>query len=76
MPTIVSITNTYPDRRSVTVVTVDSPDPTRNLTGWWEDKVFPHTGDGHGQRQYAIHTAIIMSSDVIGMVGRTFEWDG
>lgn len=86
MPTIVSITNTYPDREATVTVTVDSPQlplgvvapdtPASALEDWWNDVVSPHTGDGNGEHQRAMYTATVMSSDVPGLVGRTNVWDG
>ena len=79
MPTIVMIENTYADRSNTETVTVESPNPvapftTDDLEDWWEDKVFPHTGDGGGG--YAVYTATVMSSDVPGLVGLTWSWEG
>ncbi|MFD7161409.1 hypothetical protein ACFV9C_42960 [Kribbella sp. NPDC059898] len=76
--TIASIENFYPDRQSWAYVVVECPaDLTpEGIEDWWEDVVFPHTGDGRGQREYAIYTATVMVSDLPELAGLVCEWDG
>lgn len=77
MSTQVRITNTYPDRSNAVTVTVQSPWTWPDgLEGWWEDTVFPHTGDGRGASQYAIYSAEVTDSDVPDLIGAKYEWDG
>ena len=74
MPTIVSITNVYADRKNESIATVESPTDVRQLDDWWYDVVFPLTGDGKGG--YSVTRALVVSSDVLGLPGKTFEWEG
>jgi hypothetical protein len=78
MPTQVIITNTYPDRSNTETVTVPDPESLspEDLEDWWEEEVFPHTGDGRGSNDYAVYTATVTESDVPGLVGKWNEWDG
>lgn len=78
--TIVSIENYYADRQNVSEgIEVESPTDLspRGLEDWWEDVVFPHTGDGLGEHQDAVYVATVVSSDVPGLsVGTSYEWGG
>lgn len=78
MSTQVRITNTYSDRTNSTIETVPTPDliATRGLNNWWQDAIFPLTGDGHGTSQYAIYEAEIIDSDWSRLIGLRYEWDG
>ena len=46
------------------------------LDDWWEEVVFPETGDGHGIDfdGGSCYTATILQSDVPGLAGETYEW--
>ena len=49
------------------------------LDDWWEEVVFPHTGDGHGADHPELgtfYTATVQRSDVRGLAGQTREWGG
>lgn len=76
MNTTVRITNTYADRESVDIWQVPSPADTSSETvaDWWDDVVFPLTGDGRGG--YAVSEATVESSDLPELVGQTTEWEG
>lgn len=77
MSTTVRITNTYPSRSNTVSVTVQTPSDwsSDGLEDWWEDVVFPHTGDGLGGSEYAIYNAEVTESDVSEFVGKTYEWN-
>jgi hypothetical protein len=75
----VRITNHYSDgHHSEHQVTV--PAPTGSLEDWWEDEVWPHTGDGHGaddENLGVCYTATIISAgkgDNPQLVGEENEW--
>lgn len=76
MSTQVTLTNVYADRSNFTVETVDSPTDITDLEDWWEDEVFPLTGDGNGQSEYAIYEAVVTQSDIPELVGKRYGWDG
>jgi uncharacterized protein YndB with AHSA1/START domain len=70
----IEITNTYANRENTTVITVDDPD---DITAdWWQDEVFPHTGDGRGQREPAWYEAEILEAQNPHHVGLTWDWGG
>lgn len=76
----VLIENTYSDdHRSVETVTVPAPDPAApDLEDWWEEAVFPHTGDGHGIGRPDLgshHTATITEAEDATLVGLDHEWE-
>jgi hypothetical protein len=68
------ITNTYLDRSNSTLVTVTDPEDLSDLEDWWEDVVFPHTGDGLGGD--ACYTARVTQSPIAALIGQEFEWIG
>lgn len=77
MSTQVKITNTYADRSNTVTVTVETPWTWPDgLEGWWQDTVFPHTGDGFGENELATCEAEVVASDVPELVGKTYEWGG
>lgn len=77
MSTRITITNTYPNRTNQVVETVPTPIPRpAELADWWEDIVWPLTGDGSGSREYAIYNAVVIESDIPALVGLSYEWDG
>lgn len=73
----IKITNTYAGRVSTTVVEIeeagrdDIDDP-----NWWDEEVWPHTGDGHGQSESAWYDAEIIEAADESLVGQTYEWGG
>lgn len=76
MTTTVRIKNVYADREHIEKVTVPSP---KSLAGndvaeWWNEAVFPHTGDGRGG--YSVVTAKVTESDMPVMVGKSWAWEG
>lgn len=76
MATRVSVNSYYADRTHSTIEIVPTPADPTDLGDWWEDVIFPLTGDGLGSREYAIYNAIILKSDKPGLVGQIHEWDG
>lgn len=70
----VKIENVYMDgHESERTVTV--PAPVGSLKDWWENVVFPKTGDGHDCEGDAVYTATIVKGP-IQLVGLTREWIG
>ena len=76
MSTRVKLTNYYPDRTNSAVEIVPTPDDLNDLEDWWEDDVFPLTGDGFGESQIATYEAVVIASDVPELVGRRNAWEG
>lgn len=78
MTVTVKVTNTYEDgHTSQTVVDVDGPEDPTDLDEWWEDEVFPHTGDGHGDAHPKLgagYEAEIIHADEPSLVGQRTEW--
>jgi hypothetical protein len=74
MTLTVKIENTYSDGwHSDAIVHVVSPGP--DLDEWWDDVVFPHTGDGHGGFGLgSCYTATILTADDPNLVGESYEW--
>jgi hypothetical protein len=75
----VEITNTYADRENTEVVEVSEPAGVdeETLEEWWEDEVFPHTGDGYGDSETGYYEAKVLGSVTFPeLVGKTCEWDG
>lgn len=72
---IVKIENDYSDEHH-SEHTVELPAPTTELDEWWEDVVFPHTGDGHGIDfdGGSCYTATVIDGDRKALVGATHEW--
>jgi len=71
---IVHIENDYEDKyHSEFDVELAAPDPS-DIEQWWEDVVWPHTGDGHGENLNACYTATITSADDSSLHGQSFEW--
>lgn len=69
------ITNTYADRENTSRVEVADPVDVRDLEDWWEDVVFPETGDGRGGD--ACYEAEVLECDEFPeLVGLKNEWDG
>ncbi len=72
----VRIENAYGDghesERTVTVLA-----PTGDLETWWEDTVWPETGDGHGVAGMgSCYTATVIAAHDPALVGRSREWVG
>lgn len=74
----VLITNDYSDgHHSESTVEVDAPtDQDDWLSEWFNDVVFPHTGDGHGTKRGlgSCHTAQIIAAPDPALVGKEYEW--
>jgi hypothetical protein len=49
-----------------------------DLEDWWQDVVFPQTGDGHGRRRGrsggAYHQVTVIKADTTALIGQTHEW--
>jgi hypothetical protein len=78
MSATVEIVNSYAcGRESRNVVSVRNPVPGESAEDWWEDAVYPCTGDGHdcGEREDAIYTATIVHiDDPYLSAGDSEEW--
>lgn len=70
----VEIENTYAGRVNKHVIT--APEPKTLSEAWWERHVWPHTGDGKGQREPATYTATIIEANNPALVGQEWEWSG
>jgi len=49
------------------------------LTSWWEEVVYPETGDGHGERSPDLgfgYFAHVVDADDPGLIGLANEWVG
>lgn len=58
---------------------VDDGEGGDQMKAWWEDVVFPHTGDGHGEEHSnlgVLYEATITRADDTSLCGLTMEWDG
>jgi hypothetical protein len=58
--------------------TIDLPNPTGPLEDWWEEVIFPCTGDGHpcGSKERCHSEATILAADDPVLVGQTMGWQG
>jgi len=76
MSTTVRIQNTYSDGHSSerTVELVDPDVDLGSLDDWFEDVVFPETGDGHHGADGSCYTATIVTTPDVELVGKTYEW--
>lgn len=60
--------------------TIHLPAPTGDISGdldeWFNEAVFPHTGDGHGTDSSlgSCYTASIVDAADKTLVGKSFEW--
>lgn len=76
----IGITNTYEDgHESEYEVWVPCWKGGAPDTDWWEDVVFPHTGDGTGENMSASYEAVIVAvSDPndTTMCGVSYDWEG
>jgi hypothetical protein len=77
----VRITNDYSDgHASNHTVALDAPTAVSDeeLDEWFEDVVFPETGDGHGTDEDLgyCYTARIVAADDESLIGACFEWVG
>lgn len=76
----VKIENAYSDGwESKSEVVVDAPDDLGWMGGledWFQDAVYPHTGDGHGADNDlgSVYVATIIAADEPGLVGVKYEW--
>lgn len=71
----VLITNTYPGRSNQTTEHIDPPGDEDGIDDWWEDEVFPLTGDGLGADEHAMYEAEVVAGPA-WLVGKTQEWMG
>lgn len=72
MTVIVRIENDYEDGyRSER--DVELPAPTADVEAWFDDVVWPLTGDGHGANLNACYTATIIAADA-ALLGLSMEW--
>jgi hypothetical protein len=77
----VRIENDYEDgHHSERIARVDKPDVNQTLEDWWNDVVFPETGDGHGvggmgscYTATILHCHPVTHHDVY-LPGQTYEW--
>ena len=71
---IVRIENAYSDgHESQTDVPVRAPGG--DIEEWWQDEVYPHTGDGHGVDGLgSYYKATIIHADEEELVGLSMEW--
>jgi hypothetical protein len=72
----VFIENAYSDgHQSVCEEPVPAPDEDDNLDDWWQEQVFPLTGDGHGDGADlgSVHVATITAGPA-WLVGKQHEW--
>jgi hypothetical protein len=80
MSVTVHIENTYEDgHESSVLVVVDEPESSGDLDAWWEDEVYPHTGDGHGEKHPKLgvmYEATIMDAADTSLCGLAMEWIG
>jgi len=53
---------------------VQAPGPVGVLGDWWEEAVWPLTGDGSGEDLDANYTATIIACAHPGLLGKTYEW--
>jgi hypothetical protein len=77
MSVTIKVENTYEDgHESVVEVDVDAPEDADDLEDWWQDTVFPHTGDGHGigTKLGSWHEVTIIRADDDKLVGLNMEW--
>lgn len=71
----VQITNTYADRDNTVIVEVAVPREWPDLEDWWEDVVYPETGDGNGGDAYT--EAEVLECDTFpALVGEKWDWCG
>lgn len=72
----VRIENAYEDgHESSREVELEPPEG--DIEAWWEDVVFPETGDGHaiGNDMGSFYTATVIAADDPQLVGLVNEWD-
>lgn len=73
----VRIENGYEDgHESSEVVLVPAPQG-QDLDEWWDEHVYPFTGDGHGLENPNLNSvaeATIITADDLTLVGLTHEW--
>lgn len=71
------IENDYEDgSRSTSVLELAEEPAVAEMDDWWEDVVWPETGDGSGANMDACYTATITEADTAGLVGLKREWVG
>ena len=75
----VRIENTYSNGHESENEVFLYPEPTLDaLDEWWEDEVYPHTGDGTGEDSSlgSFYTATIIAAGNPALLHQTREWDG
>lgn len=71
----VKIHNAYSDgHESTHEALVPAPATGQDLDEWFEDEVWPKTGDGTGVDKNACYTATIIACDVEAHLGVEREW--
>jgi hypothetical protein len=74
----VKIENAYSDgHESTHEAIVPPPTDHADLEDWWQEVVFPHTGDGHGivaSHEGSCYTATIIATDDPDLLGQSHEW--
>jgi len=81
MSVTVKIENTYEDGHETELI-IEVQDPPagsdeENLELWWEEEVWPHTGDGYGEKHPKLgcwYEATITGADENWLVGLSMEW--
>lgn len=74
----VKIENSYADgHESETTVTVEPPEAfdEATLDDWWNNVVFPHTGDGYSESMSSSAEATVLEGPQ-DLVDETYGWDG
>jgi hypothetical protein len=78
MSVTLKIENTYEDgHESSRLVNVEEPESFAALEQWWEDVVYPETGDGHGEKHPklgCLFEATILDAADTSLCGLTMEW--
>ena len=69
----VKIENVYSDGHQSSRE-VQAPGPVGVLGDWWEEVIWPLTGDGSGEDLDANYTATIIACAHPGLLGKTYEW--
>jgi len=78
MTVTVKIENTYEDGHESTLeVEVEAPEVPSDLEEWWEERVYEHTGDGHGAKYPQLgswYTATIIRAEDAQLLGMSTDW--
>lgn len=77
MSVSVKITSTYSDSyEAVCTAIVRDPAEGESVDDWFQDAVFPHTGDGHGLDSSlgSCYTAEVIAAADPALVGELIAW--